>query len=144
MLIGKCHCIADEEGWLTIPYKFRAELADDVVVTRGIDPCLVVYPAAEWQKLATKMEHQLPLTSKSARAFNRLVFSGARAEALGEEGRILLPQALREYAGIGNQAVVVGLFSHLEIWSPAGWDGMRSNSEKNGAALAEELAAFGI
>ncbi len=144
MLIGESTCSIYSGGWFAIPPEFREQLAAGATVTRGIERCLLVYPADGWKQLATKMEHQLPLTSKSARAFNRLVFSGARAETLGEEGRILLPQALREYAGIGNQAVVVGLFSHLEIWSPAGWDGMRSDSEKNGAALAEELAAFGI
>ncbi len=144
MLIGESHCRADEEGWLTIPSEFRAELAGDVVVTRGIDPCLVVYPAAEWGKLTTRMAHRLPLTSPSARAFSRLVFSGARASTVGEEGRILLPQALRQYAGIRDHAVVVGLFSHLEIWSPAAWQRTRSESEENGAAVAEELITFGI
>lgn len=144
MLIGESHCRADEEGWLTIPSEFRAELRGEVIVTRGIERCLVVYPAAEWTKLTTRMAQRLPLTTTSGRAFSRLMFSAARASRLSEKGGILLPQRLRQYAGIEDQVVVVGLLSHLEMWSPAAWQRMRSTSEENGAALAEELITFGI
>ncbi len=144
MFIGETYCRTDSEGWLTIPAEFRAELAEGATVTRGIDRCLVVYPADAWQKLATKMERQLPWTSTVARAFNRLVFSGASACAPGEGGEIRLPEPLREYAGITDKVVVVGLFSHLEVWSPEEWEKMRSASVEDGVALAQELAEFGI
>jgi MraZ protein len=144
MLIGEFRCKTDEEGRLTIPSEFRAELTDGATVTRGIDRCLVVYPAAKWQKLAEEMESQLPLTSKLARAFNRLMFSGASACATDQEGQIRLPGPLREYASIGDEVVVVGLFSHLEIWSPQRWQAMRAESLEDGVALAEELSEFGI
>ncbi len=144
MLIGEVYCSADDEGWLRIPSEFRAELTEGATVTRGIDPCLVVYPAAEWQRLAAKIERQLPLTSRVARAFNRLMFSAALTCALDERGQILLPETLREYANITREVVVVGLFSHLEIWTPQGWLSMRLASVEDGAALAEELTGFGI
>lgn len=144
MLIGEAHCSADDRGWLEIPSQFRPGLAGGATVTRGIDPCLVVYPAAEWEKLAAKLERQLPLTSRVARAFNRLMFSGALTCALDEQGRIRLPESLREYANINREVVVVGLFSHLEIWTPQGWLTMRSASVENSVALAEELIEFGI
>lgn len=144
MLIGEAYCSADDQGWLTIPSQFRAELAQGVTVTRGIDPCLFVYPAAEWEKLAARIEGQLPLTSRVARAFNRLMFSAALTCALDERDQILLPEPLREYANITREVVVVGLFSHLEIWTPQGWLRMRSASVENSVDLADELTEFGI
>lgn len=144
MLIGEFHCGTDEGGRVRIPSEFHPELGEGATVTRGIDRCLVVYPAAKWETLAEKIEYQLPLTSKVARAFNRLVFSGATACALDQEGQIELPGSLREYAGIDDEVVVVGVFSHLEIWSPRRWQEMGVESLGDGAALAEELSEFGI
>jgi MraZ protein len=144
MLIGEFRCRTDEGGRVTIPSEFRSELGEGATVTRGIDHCLMVYPAAKWQTLAEEIEHQLPLTSKLARAFNRLMFSGAAACALDQEGQIELPDPLREYAGIDGEVVIVGLFSHLEIWSPRQWQEMRSEALGDGVALAEGLREFGI
>jgi len=144
MLIGEFRCSTDDGGRVTIPSEFHAELVEGATVTRGIDRCLVVYPAAKWRTLAEKIEYQLPLTSKLARAFNRLVFSGAMACALDQEGQIELPGSLRDYAGIDDEVVVVGVFSHLEIWSPRRWQEMRAESLGDGVALAEELSEFGI
>lgn len=142
MLLGEFHCSTDGEGRLTIPPEFRAELAHGATVTRGIDRCVVVYPAVEWQGLAEKIEDRLPLTSRQARAFSRLMFSGALACALDQEGQIHVPDQLREYANIENEVVVVGLFSHLEIWSPRQWQRTRAESVQDGAGLAEELGEF--
>jgi MraZ protein len=144
MLIGEFRCNTDDGGRLTIPSEFRAELGQGATVTRGVDRCLVVYPAAKWEKLAEKIERQLPLTSRLARAFNRLVFSGAHVCAPDQEGQIVLSGSLREYANIEDEVVVVGLFSHFEIWSPRRWQEMRSESLEDGVALAEELREFGI
>jgi MraZ protein len=144
MLIGEFRCSADDGGRVPIPAELHPELVEGATVTRGIDRCLVVYPTAKWRTLAEKIEHQLPMTSKLARAFNRLVFSGARACALDQEGQITLPSPLREYADIDDEVVLVGLFSHLEIWSPRRWQEMREESLEDGVALAEELSEFGI
>jgi len=144
MLIGEFYCSTDDGGRVRIPSEFHQELAEGATVTRGIDRCLVVYPAAKWRTLAEKIEYKLPVTSKLARAFNRLVFSGATVCALDQEGQIELSDPLREYAGINDEVIVVGLFSHLELWSPRRWEEMRSESLENGVALAEELSEFGI
>lgn len=144
MLIGEFRCRTDDGGRVTIPSEFHPELEEGATVTRGIERCLMVYPAAKWRTLAEKIEYQLPLTSELARAFNRLMFSGAAACALDQEGQIELPDPLREYAGIGEDVVIVGLFSHLEIWSPRQWQEMRSEALGDGVALAERLREFGI
>lgn len=144
MLIGEFRCTIDDGGRFALPSEFRAELGEGATVTRGVDRCLVIYPAAKWQRLAEKIERQLPLTSRLARAFNRLMFSGAQACAPDQEGQIALPRPLREYANIEDEVVVVGLFSHLEIWSPGRWQEMRSESLEDGVVLAEELSEFGI
>lgn len=144
MLIGEFFCSTDDGGRVRIPSEFHPELAEGATVTRGIDRCLVVYPAAKWQTLAEKIEYQLPVTSKPARAFNRLVFSGATVCALDQEGQIELSGPLREYAEIDDEVIVIGLFSHLELWSPRRWQEMKNESLENGVTLAEELSEFGI
>ena len=144
MLIGEFYSSTDEGGRVSIPSEFHPELAEGATVTRGIDRCLVVYPAAKWRTLAEEIECQLPVTSKLARAFNRLVFSGAMVCMLDQEGQIELSDPLREYAEIDDEVVVVGLFSHLEVWSPRRWQEMRTESLENGVTLAEELSEFGI
>lgn len=144
MLLGEFRCTTDRDGRLTIPRQFRAEFADGATVTRGIDRCVVVYPAAKWRMLAEKIEHQLPLTSKLARAFNRLMFSGALRWAPDQEGQVLLPGPLRDYADIEDEVIIVGLFSHLEIWSPERWQEIRSESVDDAVGLAEQLSEFGI
>lgn len=144
MLIGESYCTADEEGRVTIPAEFRAELGGGATVTRGIERCLMVYPASEWRKLAAKVDRRLPLTNTVARAFNRLLFSAALACDVDRAGRIVLPRLLREYADIEKEAVIVGLFSHVEIWNPDRWREMRMASVEDSVALAEQLAEFGI
>ena len=144
MLLGEYHCPTDANGWLPLPRAFLAELAEGATVTRGIEQCLFVYPIAEWQKVAEKLQRRLPLTSRQARAFRRLMFSGAATCALDERGQIQLPEGLRRYASIGGEVVVVGLGSHLEIWSPLRWQQMSAALADDGVALAEELGRFGI
>jgi MraZ protein len=144
MLLGEFRCGTDSEGRLTVPPEFRAQLMAGATVTRGIERCLFVYPVAEWQKLAEKMKDRLPLTSRQARAFGRLLFSGAMTCAPDQRGRIRLPNGLRRYANIEDDVVMIGLVSHLEIWSPRQWDEMSAALADDGVALAEELGKFGI
>ena len=144
MLTGEFRSRIDAEGRVLVPAEFRAELAEGATVTRGIDRCVVVYPATRWRALAEDVEHRLPLTSRLGRSFSRLMFSGALTCIPDQKGRIRLPASLREYAGIEDEAVVVGLFSHLEIWNPRRWHEIRSASLDDGASLAEELSEFGI
>jgi len=144
MLLGEFRCTADTEGRLTIPSQFRDELVEGATVTRGIERCVLVYPAVEWEKLAERIEQQLPFTSQPARTFARFIFSGAAICAPDHGGQLLLPDQLRSYARIEDEAIVVGLLSHLEIWSPGYWQEAKSSFSTEGPALAEKLSKFEI
>ncbi|MGD8997132.1 MAG: division/cell wall cluster transcriptional repressor MraZ [Anaerolineae bacterium] len=144
MLLGEFWCRTDAEGRLTIPPEFLSALVEGATVTRGIERCLFVYPEAEWQRLAEKMEERLPLTNRQARAFRRLMFSGALSCMPDQGGQIRLPDRLRQYAKIEDEVVVVGLVSHVEIWSRRQWQEMSAALADSGVALAEELGEFRI
>src|SRR5688572_23683374 len=106
MFLGRHAHNLDAKGRLAVPARFRDELASGVVLTRGIDRCLALYPMVAWQPLAEKVS-ALPITDPDARAFRRLVFAEAVDLALDAQGRILLPPELREYAGIEREAIVI-------------------------------------
>ncbi|MGD8244764.1 MAG: division/cell wall cluster transcriptional repressor MraZ [Anaerolineae bacterium] len=144
MLLGEFLCRTDGDGRLTIPAEFQAELVAGATVTRGIERCLSVYPVAEWQRLVERMEKRLPVTSRQARAFRRLMFSAALTCVPDQRGQIGLPERLRQYADIQNEAVVVGLVSHVEIWSPGQWQKVDAALANDGVNLAEGLRDFGI
>ncbi len=144
MLLGEFRCSADGEGRLIVPAAFRGELAAGATVTRGIERCLVVYPLEEWRKVAEMLRQGLPLTSQPARRFARFVFSGAVVCVPDDAGQLSLPDELLRYAGIDEEAVVVGLLSHLEIWDPGKWQRSKTSFVDEGPALAESLREFGI
>ena len=142
MFLGEFSHTIDDKGRLTLPSKFRALLAGGLVVTRGIDKCLFVFPLNEWQNLAHKVSN-LPLADPQAREFRRLLFSGASDDVPDKQGRVLIPQYLREYAGLDGEVVVAGLNTHVEIWSPAAWTEARKGFE-SGALDGEHWARLGI
>jgi MraZ protein len=139
MLLGEFHCTADGSGKLKIPAEFSAELGRGLTLTRGIDRCLFIYPAEEWHKLVAKVQGRLPLTSRDARAF-----SGALACAPDKQGQIPLPDNLRQYAGIAGEVVVIGLYTHLEVWSPQRWQEVNDQTVAEAAAVAERLTHLEI
>jgi len=141
MFLGEYAHTIDEKGRLTLPAKYRAELAAGLVVTRGIDKCLFVFPRAEWDKLAEKL-NALPLTDPQAREFRRLIFSGAIDDELDKQGRVLLAQYLRDYAGLNGNVIVAGLNTHMEIWAPEAWNAIRANFDSG--LSAEYWARLGI
>ena len=141
MFLGEYAHTIDDKGRLTLPAKYRAELASGVVVTRGLDKCLFVFPMDEWKKLSDKVS-ALPLTDTQARDFRRLLFSGATDAELDKQGRVLLPQYLRDYAGLNGNVVVAGLNTHMEIWSPEAWNGIRDNLDS--VVNVEQWAKLGI
>jgi len=143
MFLGEYLHSIDPKGRLTLPAKFRAELAKGVVVTRGFDGCLVVYPVDEWDKLAQKL-NGLPLTQKDARTLTRLIYSGASDCVPDKQGRILLPTYLREFAGVDGETMIIGLYARLEIWNPERWQQVRSEVEEQGDIIAEHFAESGI
>ncbi len=142
MFLGEFVHTIDEKGRLTIPAKFRADLDAGLVVTRGIDRCLAIYPMDEWRRLAERVS-ALPMTDRRARAFRRLVFANASDVALDKQGRVLIPPHLREYAGLDGEVVVTGLNTYIEMWNPDAWSAERERVEGD-AASAEEWTALGI
>lgn len=105
---------------MTIPAKFRGDLASGVVVTKGIDRCLFLFPASEFESLATRIR-ELPITQEQTREFRRQMFADASDEIPDKQGRIIIPPYLREYAGIDSRVVVVGLDTYIEIWPDNVW-----------------------
>lgn len=143
MFIGEYQHSVDGKGRIAVPARFRAQLSEGAVVTRGLDNSLVLYPLSDWKDLATRLS-ALPLSQKSARAFARLMLAGAMEVVPDKQGRVILPGYLRKYAGIKTQAVVTGLYNRVEIWDEATWQQYRTQSETDSAALAEELGEFGV
>lgn len=136
MFIGEYHLTIDEKGRIAVPVKFREALARQAVVTRGLDTSLFLMPSAEWEKLANKIA-DLPLGAKEARAFSRFMLAGAMDIELDGQGRFVIPEYLRSFAGIQKKAVLVGLQNRLEIWDEERWLTYAAVAEK----AAEELAA---
>lgn len=142
MFLGEFVHTIDEKGRLIIPAKFRADLVSGLVVTRGIDRCLSIFPMDEWARLAEQVS-ALPITDRRARAFRRLVFASASDSMLDKQGRLLIPPRLREYAGLDGEVVVTGLNTYIEVWNSDSWNEERERVEADNAEI-EEWAALGI
>jgi MraZ protein len=143
MLLGEFEHTIDDKGRITVPAKFRGRLAAGLVVTKGIDPCLWLYPTDVWDDLSEEIRG-LPLTDSRAREFRRQVFGGASDSVPDRQGRVILPPYLREYADIDKQAIIIGLFDHCEIWNPERWRERQKRSDNNPEARAEHFASLGI
>jgi MraZ protein len=142
VFLGEFIHTTDDGGRLTIPARFRDDLADGLVVTRGLDRCLAIYPMDEWNRLAERVS-ALPMTDRRARAFRRLVFANAADATLDSHGRMLIPPRLREYAGLDGEVVVTGLNTYIELWNPDAWSEERAHVEGDDETI-EEWAALGI
>lgn len=142
MFLGEFVRILDSKGRLTIPAKFRADLDNDLVVTRSIDRCLTIYPMLEWEKLASQVS-DLPMTDRQARAFRRLVFANASDVTPDKQGRILIPPRLRDYADLDGEIIVAGLNTYIEVWNPDYWNEECESVEGDDVDL-EGWAALGI
>lgn len=143
MLIGEYQHQLDPKGRISVPAKFRAELGSSAIVTKGLDNCLFLYPKGEWEKMTQKLA-SLPVSSANARAFTRLMLSGAMEVEIDKQGRALLPGYLRDYAGIKNEAVMAGVLNRVEIWNRKAWADYSKNAESNSSATAESLAEWEI
>lgn len=142
MFLGEFVHTIDDKGRLTIPARFRADLAAGLVVTRGIDRCLAIYPMEEWRRLSEKVS-ELPVTDRRARAFRRLVFASASDAVPDKQGRVLIPPHLREYAHLDGEAVITGLDTYIEVWDTKSWDEERMRVEGCDGNV-EEWATLGI
>lgn len=110
----------DKKGRLIIPARYRSQLSDAAILTRGMDNNLVIYPAETWQQVTTQL-NQMPITHPTARALRRLLFSGAIELALDKQGRICVPNYLREYASLTDEVLLVGMETFIEVWEPESW-----------------------
>lgn len=143
MFIGEFNHSMDPKGRISMPSKFRDELGETFYITKGLDNCLFVFPLDEWQLFEEKLK-ALPMTNKNARAFVRLFFSGASECAFDKQGRILIPQPLRDHAGIDREAVIIGTGTRVEIWSQNGWNGYIDPENIDYNEIAEHMADLGI
>jgi MraZ protein len=142
VFIGEYQHSIDLKGRLAVPAKFRPKLKG-AVVTRGLDQSLFLYPADEWKRLAERLS-QLPISQANTRAFARLMLAGAMDVDVDSQGRILIPEYLRAYAGLKKQVVLAGLYNRVELWDHATWQRYKSSTEKKSGAIAEQLGALGV
>jgi MraZ protein len=140
MFIGEHRHSIDDKGRLQLPVKWRSQLAEGAVVTKGFDGSLKVYPTALWGTIAERLS-VLPQSQPAGRAFVRQTLAGAVDCELDKQGRFVIPSYLRQFAGLGKEVVLAGLADHLELWDSATWkqyqDGIDPTSEEYAATLKE-------
>lgn len=141
MFLGRHTHALDVKGRLAIPARFRDELASGLVVTRGVDQCLAIYPMSQWNELSAKI-NALPVSDADARTFRRMVFAEAMDLVPDGQGRILVSPELRSFAGIDREAIVIGVHSFVEVWSPERWNAARETFDADGAAIVQRLAGL--
>ena len=142
---GEYHHALDGKNRLFIPSKLRKNLkkGGKLVLSRGLDSCLFIFPLNEWQNLEDKAK-VLPITDRDARAFTRHLFSGASICTVDAQGRIPFPPTLKEYAEIKKEVVIIGVSSRIEIWSKERWEKYFKNTEDKVDDIASKLEEFGI
>lgn len=143
MFIGEYSHNIDDKGRMAIPAKFRRDLQKGAVVTRGLDNCLFLYTKTEWEKLAEKLA-ALPISQSNTRAFSRLMLAGAMDVEIDKQGRVVLPEYLRQFAGIKKSLVIAGLYNRLEIWDQEKWNIYKNQTEAESSVIAEKMGELGV
>lgn len=138
MFMGEVHHTIDEKGRIIIPSKFRNELGDKFIITRGLEQCLFIYSLNEWDNIIKRLQ-ELPFTSKDARTFMRMFLSGATECEIDRNGRINIPTPLIKYASLDKECVIIGVNERLEIWSNEKFDTFFDNNIENFSDVAENL-----
>ena len=138
MFLGTHEPRLDEKGRLILPAKFREELSAGLVITKGQERCLYVFPSQEFSEITQTLK-QAPVTAKSARDYSRVMFAGAHDEIPDRQGRVTIPQALRTYAGLEKDCVVIGANTRVEIWDSNSWNEYLADREKSFAEVSEEV-----
>ena len=141
MLIGEYIHSLDDKNRISLPSKFRKELGDTVIITRGLDNCLFLYSLDEWSDLSKKIG-KLGLSKADKRGLTRYLFSGAQEVEVDKQGRILLPEFLRQFVGITAKVVFAGVYDRVELWSENAWQSYKATLEKQGEQLAEQLSEY--
>ena len=142
MLIGEYVHTLDEKKRLSLPAKFRKELGRKVVATNGLDRCLFLYTEKRWKSLAEKLS-TLPMGQADTRSFNRFMLGGAVELEIDALGRILIPDFLKEFAGLGGKVVIAGVHDRVEIWNEKTWNEYKARIGKQADVLAEKLGDIG-
>lgn len=143
MFYGEFQHTVDPKGRVILPSAFREELGEKFILTKGLDDCLFVYSKTEWSNLETKLK-TLPLSNKDARAFVRFFFSGATECEADKQGRILIPQNLRSYAGLDKEIFIIGVSTRVEVWDKARWENYNGDENLNPDSIAEKMSMLGI
>ena len=143
MLIGEYKHTLDPKKRLSLPSKWRKELGKTLIVTRGLDNCLFVYPQSEWEKITDKIG-QLSLGSADTRSFNRFFLSGAVEVEVDSVGRILVPDFLKDFAKLDSKVVLAGVHDRVEIWDENRWTEYTARIEMQADSLAEKLSSIGV
>jgi MraZ protein len=138
MFLGTHETKLDEKGRLILPARFRDELASGLVITKGQERCLYVFPMAEFTAITERLR-QAPVTEKSARDYMRVMFAGAHDEVPDKQGRVTIPTGLRTYAGLEKECVVIGANTRLEIWDATSWASYLEDREKGFADVSTEV-----
>ena len=141
VFMGEFNHTIDAKGRLIIPSRFREELGQEFVMTKGLDGCLFVFPQTEWESFQGKLK-TLPLINKDARKFSRFFLAGACACEVDRQGRILIPSVLREFAHLEKDVVLVGVGSRIEIWSKEKW--IENNSYEDMDDIAASMQELGL
>lgn len=143
MFLGEYqHCL-DNKGRITVPARFREELGETFIVTKGLDNCLFVYSLPEWKTVEDNLK-TLPFTRGDVRAFVRFFFSGACECETDKQGRILLPLSLREYAKIDKDVVIIGVGTRVEVWAQEYWEEYSKQAGASYEEISEKLVELGI
>lgn len=138
MLMGEFHHTIDEKGRIIIPSKFREELGNNFIITRGLEECLFIYSMENWNKITSKL-NSLPFTKRDARSFTRFFLSGATAAEFDKQGRINITSPLVSYAELKKECVIIGVGDRLEIWSSAKWNNFYEENKENLSNIAENI-----
>ncbi len=143
MFLGEYQHSLDPKGRITVPSKFREQLGEKFVATKGLDNCIFLYPMEEWSIIEEKLR-SLPFTRADVRSFARFFFSGASELEIDRQGRTLIPLNLREYATIDKELIIIGVGSRVEIWAADKWGKYTADAESSYEAIAESLVDLGI
>lgn len=142
MFLGTHSPRLDDKGRIILPAKFREELADGLVLTRGQEHCIYVFSAREFEKVHEKLRAQ-PISNRQARDYTRVFLSGASDEMPDKQGRVTIPATLRSYAGLDRDLIVIGAGDRAEIWDAAAWEKYLNETEKDFSETDDGIAGFG-
>jgi len=142
MFLGEHPYKVDEKGRVPLPPKFRRQLKEGVILAKGMgEKCIAVYPVAEWKRLSDSLAAKV-VTPANLRKLNRAIFGSAFSTSFDGQGRVTLPVSLREYAGIGDTAIVIGANSRVELWSEDDWKTEKTSAEEQASQIIESLGAY--